>query len=337
MEALRQVFSRTVLVLCLTILAVEAVVFLSQWGRQPAPHRVPLAIAAPAVLGQEVAAAANAQAGHPFTLRIMDDAEAAKAAEQARRAVRSGTSFAAVALDLTGEADTLYLPTTADPDLARATESRIRAVEGGYGRQLRVARVAPGRNPQLGRAAAPLLTGAWVVMGFVCSAALTVVRGPAARTFRLAAARVVGLAAASAVLAVVPALFTGLSRFPLVWAVGAGTVLAAAWTTLALESLAKLAGIGLAGTLFVLLAGPEFTLSDPRLLPEPWASVTPWTLHGAAQQVAERVLHFDAAPVLRALCVLAAWIWLPLLTMAVARRERVRDQTPTADSSWSFS
>jgi hypothetical protein len=326
MGTLRQAFPRTVVVVCLTIVAIEALVLVSQLGRSPFPHRVPLGIAAPAVVGSSLASSADALPGHPFAAQVLDYADAAAAFGAARAAVRDGTSFAAVALDLTAETDTLFVSTVADAELNRAVRVRVAAVEGGWGRRLRVASVPPSRNGQVSRAAAYVLTALWVVLGFACTAGLTLARGPVAATFRLATARVVGLALACFGLSLVVAglswVFWGV--FGTMWILGAATMLGAAWTTLALESLAQLAGIGAATTLFVLLAAPLFGLGDPRLLPQPWAAVTPWTLHGAALDVANRLLHFDAAPVLRALCVLAAWIWLPLLTMAVARRERVR-------------
>ena len=330
MGTLRQVFPKTVIVVYLTIVAIEALVLISQLGRAPAPHRVPLAIAAPAVVAQGLVASADALPGRPFDVRILDYAESAAAADAARNAVRDGSSDAAIALDLTAETDTLYVSTVADDDLNRAVRVRITAMEGDYGRRLRVMAVPPTHNGQIGRAAAYVLTGGWVVLGFGCTAGLTVLRGPFAATFRLATARVLGLAAACVLISLFVAVLARLGNLPLIWLLGAATMLGAAWTTLALESLARLAGIGAATTLFVLLAGPLFALDDPQLLPWPWSAVTPWTLHGAALEVANHVVHFDAAPVLRAICVLAAWIGLPLLTMAVARRERVQQEQQAA-------
>ena len=330
MGTLRQVFPRTVVVVCLTIVAIEALVLFSRLGHAPSPHRVPLGIAAPAVVGQGLAASADALPGRPFEAQVLDYADAAAASSAARVAVRDGSSYAALALDLTTETDTLFVSTVADAELDRVVRARVTAVEGGWGRRLRVVTVPPSRNGQVSRAAAYVLTALWVVLGFASTAGLTMARGPVAATFRLATARVVGLALACVGLSLFVAVLFGLYFGGLggslgeVWLLGAATMLGAAWTTLALESLARLAGIGAATTLFVLLAAPLFGLNDPRLLPQPWAAVTPWTLHGAALDVANRLVHFDAAPVLRALCVLAAWIGLPLLTMAVARRERVR-------------
>jgi hypothetical protein len=211
--------------------------------------------------------------------------------------------------------------------------ARVATMEGGYGRTLRVVQVQPTRNPDVGREVGYLLTGLWIVAGFLCAAVLTLVRGPVARSFELAVARVVGLAAASVVVAgVIAAVASAASAgspLPL-WGLGAATTLAAAWTTLAFEAMARLAGLALATTLFLLLAAPLFALDDPRLLPWPWSPVTPWTLHGSALGVAERIIHFDAAPVLRHLCTLLAWIVLPLLTLALSRRERTRDEAVRA-------
>lgn len=47
----------------------------------------------------------------------------------------------------------------------------------------------------------------------------------------------------------------------------------------------------------------------------------PWTLDGTALALAHRVVHFDAAP-RRSSPVLAAWLPIRLLTLAVVRCER---------------
>jgi hypothetical protein len=327
MGSRRQVFPRSVIVVCLTVLALEAIVLVSQLGRDPAPHGLRLAIAAPGVVAQGLADQANALPGRPFRAQVLAQVDPAATTRAARGAVRNGSSFAAVALDLRAGTDTLFVSTVADADLNRVVRARVAATENSYGRGLTVIAVAPSRNPGVGRSAAYLLTALWVVAGFVCTAVLTLVRGPVARTFRLAAARVVGLAGASAVLSALIAVLARLVvdvNLPLLWVLGTAAMLASAWTTLALESLARLAGLGLATTLFVLLAGPLFALNDPQLQPWPWSLVTPWTLHGAVLELANHLVHFDAAPVLRVMLVLAAWIGLPLLTAAVARRERLR-------------
>jgi hypothetical protein len=323
MTTLEEAFPRPVVILCLVILSMHAVLVSQLVAREPAPHEVTVGVSAPPIIAQALTERANALPGRPLTASPLADPE------QARATVHHGTNAAAVAVDLAGPSDRLYVSSAGDPELNDAVEVRVRALSASYGRGLEVVTVPPASNPAVSRAVPYALTTAWIVIGFALAAGMSLLRGPLPRSWRAGAERAAGLALAAAAIALPVAVMA----MPLddvhlagLWAVGTGVMVASAWTTLACESLAGLAGLGVATLIYLLLAPPMAALRDLRLMPEPWTTVTPMTLHGAGLEIIGRLVHFGTDGLLKPTLVVAAWIGLPLLTMVVARRERLREQ-----------
>jgi hypothetical protein len=164
------------------------------------------------------------------------------------------------------------------------------------------------------------------ILGFLVALVVTWRRGPTEPTLALGARRLAATAAVALGLGGLIAAGASLrydGGFPVWWAIAALTVLVGALTTLALESVFGVVGIGVATTLFVLAAAPLVRLTHPLLLPEPWATITPWLPHGAALDAGTAQAYFGG-PELRSLLIAIVWTVLSILTMVVARRERAR-------------
>lgn len=279
------------------------------------PHRVPLSIVAPGVVARALADEANALEAQPF------DATPAADPTAARAAVSDGTVVAALLVDLRGTRDTLVLNPDRDKRLNAAVVNRVRAVETGRHRTLRLSKVGAGAGQQ--HAYDFVLAGS--VLGFLLILVISLARGPVAPTPRLAARRtaVVGTLSlvAGLVLGVVPA--TSLpAAFPLVVGLGAVTVFGAALTTMALEALAGIAGLAVATALFAVLATPLLTRTDVYLLPTSWPQLTSWTHTVATLEMLDSLVFFEPAQALRPALVVLTWLLTAGAVLLTARRVR---------------
>jgi hypothetical protein len=133
-----------------------------------------------------------------------------------------------------------------------------------------------------------------------------------------------GVGAASA-LALLPVL-DGTAAHVLV--VGSLTVLASASITRALEGLLGLAGIGLSATLIVGATTPLLTRTSPQQLAGPVRELLGYTPAWAARALLEDATYVGAWSPVRSLGVLAGWVLVMVLAIAVARRERPASDVP---------
>lgn len=319
MARLREDLPRAPLLLpLLVVLVVEAAVLAHLLGGRAAPREVDLAVVAPPILAQELAARADALEGEPFEAVPTDERGEAVAA------VAEGRVAAAVLVDLARDRDTLVVRSTLDPELLEAVRARVAALGSSYDRGLRVRTVAPPRNPDVDRVALALVPAGWVLLGAVIAAALARRRGALARTGRLAALRVGATVVGALVLGAVGAAATSVAwdgAFVVTWLADSAVVLASGWLLLALAALYGLSGTAVAVALAVLSVTPALTLRDLSLLPPPWPDVVPLTPYGAGEQLLQEAVQTattSRAPWL----VLTTWLAVPLLTLGLVRRER---------------
>jgi hypothetical protein len=296
----------------LGLLQLVVLVTLAFAGPADEPHRAAVRVVAPPVVATAVVNRANAMA------------EALGTAAEARRSVRHGHSVAAVVVDLAASTDTLYVASANGTDLNRAVRRQIDAVERSFGRRLVVRDLVPARSGDGGARGVYAITGASVVIGFLIAIVITWRRGPVAPTLATGVARLTVVAALSVAVGLTAGVAAAL-RYDggfLHWSlIAALTVLAGTTTTLALESLIGVYGIGVATTLFVISAAPLVRLTSPLLLPAPWATITPWLPHGASLAAGRGQAYFGG-PDVRPLLVLTVWVAVSVMTMAIARRER---------------
>ncbi len=308
-------------VLVLGVLLVEVVVIAVLVRGSGAPRRVPVSVVAPPIVARALADRVSASDGDRLVVSPAPDEAVA------RRRLEAGTSVAAVVVDLRGTRDRLLLEPVRDDRLNAAVTRHIVAVERGFGRTVDVERLT---EPAARSTALPRLYRldlAAALTGFMFVVALTVWRGPVARTLRRGAGRVAGAVVIAAVAA--PAL----TRAPLTAvpdhagaaaAVVGLLVLVSALLVMGLEALAGLAGLALAAGSFAVLSAPLLLHTDPYLQPRAWSSVTPWTPSGAALEALSQVTLLGPAGAVRPVLVLVVWTVVGVLTLLLARRARFR-------------
>lgn len=304
--------------LVLGVLQLAVVVSLALAAPSNRPHHAPVRVVAPPVVATAMVERANADSAL--------EAHVLATADEARDSLRAGHSVAAVVVDLRGEQDTLYIAGANGSALNRDLRERIERIETSYGRDIVVRDLVPALEGDADHRGVYVVAGVSSVLGFVVALVVTWLRGPTDPTLALGARRV-GMAGTVALgLGGLVGLGASLrydGGFVQWWAIAALTVLIGTLTTLALESVFGVLGIGVATTLFVLAAAPLVSLTHPLLLPEPWATITPWLPHGAALDAGTAQAYFDG-PEIRSLLIAVVWTMLSILTMIVARRERAR-------------
>lgn len=292
------------------------------------PHSAPIRIVAPQVVATALVARANTLSGGPL------HAEALSTAREARESVRAGRSVAAIVVDLTAQTDTLYVASANGSDLNRAVRAQVDAIERSYGREVVVRDLVPARDGRGGQLGVYLITAICILIGFGVAIAIAWRRGPVAPSLARGTVRL-GVAAGVSVGVGLLVGIVGSLRydggFVGWWLLGTLTVLAAAATTMALESVFGVLGIGVATTLFVIEGAPLLRLTPLLLLPDPWAAITPWLPYGSSLAAGTGQAYFGGSPP-RALLVLAVWIAVAVLTLLVARFER----PASATRDWPF-
>ena len=325
---------RLALLLCLLIVAVQTVLIVGL-VRDPGlgePHEVPLAIAAPGVVAQSLAERANELADKPFAASPIPSADPAEARARARSSVGSGSAVAALVVDLRGTRDTLVLDPSRDVRLNESVLARVRSVAVSYERTVDVEYTGgsgdaghPSGVVPAGPADAYDLALAASVVGFVIVLVISLLRGPVAPTPRQSVRRLLVVAGLST--AAGPALLllprTSLpGPAPMLAALGALSVGAAAMGTLALEALAGLTGLTLGASIFFVLATPLITRTDVYLLPAPWALVAPWTRTGATLDAIRAVSFSTRERLVEPVLVLLGWLVVSTALLLVAERTR---------------
>jgi hypothetical protein len=320
--ASKQRARRWTVLACLVVVAVQGIMLATLTMRDGAgsPHDVPILIAAPAVVSSALADEAGAMPGDPFDAGWTDDED------EARAAVRDGTDVAAVLVDLRVTTDVVLVNARADDDLNQAVVDQISAVEKTHERTVEVQHVADsGSDGSADRVRLFALLCGLVGFGFVL--AVSLVRGPVARTAGLGVVRVLGLGAVSlagaALLQFIPVTSLGDNTLAVL---GLGTLYAFTLGAIALavEALAGLVGLVAVSAAYFILATPLLAGTSPYLLPAPWPVVSPWTPTGATQQALADTAYLGGGRALQPTLVLAAAALLAVVTLVLSRGLRDR-------------
>jgi hypothetical protein len=317
----RRVGRRTLTTLAVLVLQLAGCVLVLLAPLDPAPHDVPVAISAPAVVASSLAEQVDARPGSPLRAEAVTDAGAA------RHEVESGRVVAALAIDLRLNTAILYVSSAQGDALTDAVSATVRAMAEPFAVEVTTQDVAPLPAGSAGQAGLRLAVIGSVVLGLVVPVVITWRRGPVADTWSQAARRVLVVAAAASVLAV-PSAWLAADQvggsFGAWWIALSLTMLATSAATLALSGVLGVAGIGVATLVLVISAAPLARVEHPLLLPAPWGAVTPWLPHGAGLDAARHLALLDGTGAVRPVVVLVAWIVVSCVALAVARRERRR-------------
>ncbi|HYF73401.1 MAG TPA: hypothetical protein VD864_11310, partial [Nocardioides sp.] len=194
---LRRLFPRRVAIICAVVVVAQGVglAMLARDVREPRPRQAPVAVVAPAIVAQELAAQVNALPGRPLVVTASDDREAAV------HDVRHGLTVGAALVDLSGTEDQLVLNGATDERLARAVRDQVEAIERSHGRTLTVRHVSASslEDDDLGDDVVRRLAVGFGVLGFLLALVLSARFGPVARTLRLGTRRLLAVSAVSMV------------------------------------------------------------------------------------------------------------------------------------------
>lgn len=274
----------------------------------PAPHRIPVAVVAPATVAGQVVDQLDGLPGDPVTAETVSDEATA------RRQVLDRTVDAAVLVDPTGRSDRLLVASAGGPSVAQTAAQIAQSVERARHRQVTVTDIRP-PAPGDGRGMGSFyLVLGWVVGGYLTASIIGIAGGarpanPHRTVIRLGALAAYSVVSGLAGAIVVDPVFSTLTgHFSALWALGALIVFAAAATATALQILFGLVGVGLAIVLFVVLGNPSSGGVYPAsLLPPFWSAIGPLLPPGAGTTAVRNTVYFQGHATSGALWVLAGY------------------------------
>lgn len=310
---LRDAVTPRAVVLVLAVLGLQLGFIASYLGafHSPKPHRVRVAVVAPAQARPAVLGKLNALPGEPVR------ASAAVDEPDARRQVLQRRSDAAFVLDPAGTSDTLYTASAAGPALATVVLEISRQIETAQHRQVTVVDLRPpAAGDGRGLSSFYLVIG-WMVGGYLAASILGVAGGARPVSRHRVVIRLGALAAYAVASGIGGALITGPvlhalpGHFWQLAGIGTVVVFAAAAVTTALQVLLGVIGIGVAILLFVVLGNPSAGGAYPTaLLPPFWRWIGPLLPPGAGTTTVRNTVYFGGHATGRA--------WLVLIGYAVA-------------------
>ncbi|MGO8886174.1 MAG: hypothetical protein ACLQI7_21280 [Streptosporangiaceae bacterium] len=274
----------------------------------PTPHRIPLAVVAPARESGQVVTKLNLIASAPLHATAASDQAAA------HRLIGDESVSAALVINPATKTDTLLVASADGSAEASAVEQVITAAEASQHRSVTVTVIVPLQRGDFHGLTGYYLVIGWIVGGYLVAALLGVAsdakRATRRRTiFRLIAfvpyAILSGLAGAIVVGPVLGAL-TG--HLLALWWLGALLVFAVGAVTLAFQTLFGVIGIGVTILVFVILGNPSGGGAyQPALLPPFWRAISSALPNGAATDTVRRIVYFGAYDISGHLIVLASY------------------------------
>ncbi|MEV4506752.1 DUF3533 domain-containing protein [Streptomyces klenkii] len=296
----------------------------------PRPRDVALGVVAPQQISGQLVQRLGGLPGGPLDPRTVDGGEAA-----ATRKIRNRDLDAALVVDPRGTTDTLLVAGGAGASLGQATEAVLTRAEAAEGRRVRVKDVAPAAAGDARGLTAFYLAVGWCVGGYLCAAILAISAGARPANSHRAVIRLGALALYAAAAGLLGAVIAGPvldalpGSIPGLWGLGTLVVFAVGATTLALQGLAGVVGIGLAIAIVVVLGNPSAGGAYPYpLLPPFWNTLGPALPPGAATWSARSIAYFNGNGLAPSLLVLAAWaVAGVVVTMACATLRR-RESAP---------
>jgi hypothetical protein len=313
------------LILVIGILAIQLGFIASYLGafHNPKPHRVSIAVAAPAGaspdLANQVAARLNTLPGAPLDAQVVPD-EAAARQEMAWRRV-----YGAYLPAVEGP-DRLLVSSAAGASVAQALGEVFGQIEATLHRQLTVVDIIPAVKGDARGLSGFYIAVGWMLGGYLVATGLSISRTSRPAHPREAVTRLAVLAAYGVVSGIAGAVIA-------VWILGAFSEHVAALAALgvllvfgsgafamALQAWTGRIGVGLTVAILVILGNPSSggAYAAP-LLPPFWRAIGPWLPPGAGTSAARGVAYFNGAGVARPVLVLVAYsVGGALATIAAA-------------------
>jgi hypothetical protein len=304
-------FNRRTFLLVIGVLLIQMGFVFSYVGafHHPTPHRVPIAVLAPAQISGHLVGELNAIHGQPLHATAVADETIG------RTLLRHGSTSGLLIVNPAAKTDTLLVAGGGGAATETAVQDVIAPAEAAQHRRATVADAVPAQPGDARGLSGFYLVVGWLVGGYLVAALLGIATRPRPATTRRAIIRLIvlvpyavlsGLAGAIIVGPVLGAL-TG--HFLAISALGALIVYCAAAVTLAFQVLLGTIGVGLTLILFVVLGNPSAGGAyPPPLLPGFWRAISPALPNGAGVQALRRIVYFGSYGIASNLIIIALYI-----------------------------
>ncbi|MCY1650728.1 DUF3533 domain-containing protein [Streptomyces sp. SL294] len=308
------------------VLALQLLFIASYVGalHRPDPTDVPFGVVAPQQVSGQLVTQLDSLPGGPLDPRaVSDEAEA-------RRQIQNRDIDGALVVSPRGSTDTVLVASGGGTVLATSLAKIVKEAEGQRQRTVRTVDVAPASPDDFDGLSSFYLVVGWCVGGYLCASILAISAGTKPANRQRAVIRTGVMALYSIAGGIGGAVIIGpvLGALPgSVWALaglGALVVFAVGMTTLALEALTGIVGIGLAVLIIVIAGNPSAGGAFPLpMLPDFWRAIGPALPPGAGTWVARSIAYFEGNAVTGPLLVLSAWaVAGTVLTLLLSMRRR---------------
>ncbi|MER6117471.1 DUF3533 domain-containing protein [Streptomyces sp. NPDC001743] len=319
--------------LVIGVLALQLLFIASYIGalHNPKPTDVPFGVVAPQQVSARLVTELENLPGGPLDPRAVTDAATA------RRQILDREIDGALIVNPRGTTDAVLVASGGGTVLATSLTKIIKEVESTQHRTARAVDVAPASKQDFDGLSSFYLAVGWCVGGYLCASILAISAGSRPANRQRAAIRTAVMALYSIAGGIGGAIIVGpiLDALPgSFWALsglGALTVFAVGMTTLALQALTGIVGIGLAVLIVVIAGNPSAGGAFPLpMLPDFWRAIGPALPPGASTWTARSIAYFRGNAVTGPLLVLSAWAVVGTvitLLMAMRRKPEAADAT----------
>ncbi|MFI9057399.1 DUF3533 domain-containing protein [Streptomyces sp. or20] len=275
---------------------------------KPKPTDVAFGVVAPQQVSQQLVDRLDELPGGPLDPRTVSSAA------EAREQIMNRDIDGALIVSPEGRTDTLLVASGGGAALTTSLERILTEVDASQQRSVRTVDVAPASGEDFNGLSSFYLVIGWCVGGYLCASILAISAGAKPANRQRAVIRTGAMALYSIaggiggaiiigpILGALPGSFWGLAGL------GALVVFAVGMTTLALEALTGIVGIGLAVLIIVIAGNPSAGGAFPLpMLPDFWRTIGPGLPPGAGTWVARSIAYFQGNAVTGPLLVLSAW------------------------------
>jgi hypothetical protein len=275
---------------------------------QPTPHRLPLAVVAPADVSAKVISQLNAIAGSPLQALAVPSA-AAGTTRLLHRDV-----YGVLVVDARSTADGLIEASASGVSAATALTEVMQQVEVHLHRTVHVEDIRPPLPGDRNSLSSFYLVVGWIVGGYLVAAILGISAGSRPANANRATVRLVAIAVYAVMTGLAGALIAGpwLHALPSqvagLWWLGSLLVFCCGAFAMALQVVAGTIGIGVSILVFVVLGNPSAGGAYAwQLLPTFWRVIGPWLPSGAGTSAARGIAYFDSVGIGTDLVVIGAY------------------------------
>ena len=312
-------FNRRTFLLVIGVLLIQAGFVLSYVGafHDPSPHRVPIAVLAPAQISAHLVSELNAIGGQPLYATAVADQTAG------RTLLRHGSTSGLLIINPTVTTDTLLVAGGGGAATATALQDIIGQTEAAQHRHATVTDAVPAQPGDARGLSGFYLVVGWLVGGYLVAALLGIATRPRPATTRRAIIRLIVLVPYAILSGLTGAIIVGpvlgalTGHLVAISALGALIVYCAAVVTMGFQVLLGTLGVGLTLILFVVLGNPSAGGAYPApLLPAFWRAISPALPNGAGVQALRHIVYFGSYDITGNLIIIAAYI-VTAITVAI--------------------